>query len=74
VRLGRKFGLTRSRRNPRRWARARVEKAISTHLKAGNGILKVAALIGCGSATVQPAKKVMPTQVARALPRTKYLD
>jgi hypothetical protein len=44
----------------------KVKKAISMHLKAGNGILKVAALVGCGSGTVQPVKKEMTTQVARA--------
>jgi len=44
----------------------KVKKAISTHLKAGNGILKVAALVGCGSGTVQPVNKEMKTQVARA--------
>jgi DNA invertase Pin-like site-specific DNA recombinase len=34
-----------------------VENAIRSHLSAGNGILKVAALVGCG--TVQPEKREM---------------
>src|SRR4051812_43439878 len=38
---------------------AKVEEAIRTHLKAGNGILKVAALVGCGSGTVQRVKREM---------------
>ena len=36
-----------------------VEKAIHGHLSAGNGILKVAALVGCGSGTVQRVKREM---------------
>jgi LytS/YehU family sensor histidine kinase len=37
----------------------KVENAIRTHLSAGNGILKVAALVGCGSGTVQRVKREM---------------
>jgi hypothetical protein len=32
---------------------AKVENAIRGYLKAGNGILKVARIVGCGSGTVQ---------------------
>ena len=35
----------------------KVEDAIRTHLRAGNGILKVAAMVGVGSGTVQWAKR-----------------
>jgi hypothetical protein len=34
-----------------------VEDAIRTHLRAGKGILKVAAMVGCGSGTVQRVKR-----------------
>ena len=44
----------------------KVENAIRTHLSAGNGILKVAALVGCGSGTVQRVKKEMAGQLAEA--------
>jgi DNA invertase Pin-like site-specific DNA recombinase len=37
----------------------KVENAIRTHLSDGNGILKVAALVGCGSGTVQRVKREM---------------
>jgi len=37
----------------------KVENAIRTHLKAGRGILKVAAIVGCGSGTVQRVKREM---------------
>jgi hypothetical protein len=47
----------------RNWAARKVppkvENAIRTHLSAGNGILKVAALVGCGSGTVQRVKREM---------------
>ena len=35
----------------------KIEDAIRSHLSAGNGILKVAALVGVGSGTVQRVKK-----------------
>jgi DNA invertase Pin-like site-specific DNA recombinase len=35
----------------------KVENAIRTHLSAGNGILKVAAMVGVGSGTVQRVKR-----------------
>ena len=38
---------------------AMVEDAIRRHLGAGNGILKVAALAGCGRGTVQRVKREM---------------
>jgi len=44
----------------------KVENAIRTHLSAGNGILKVAGLVGCGSGTVQRVKREMAEQLAEA--------
>jgi hypothetical protein len=44
----------------------KVENAIRTHLSAGNGILKVAALVGCGSGTVQRVKRVMAEGLVEA--------
>jgi hypothetical protein len=41
----------------------KVENAIGTHLSAGKGILKVAALVGVGSGTVQ---RVMVATMADA--------
>jgi hypothetical protein len=35
----------------------KVENAIRTHLNAGKGKLKVAAMVGCGSGTVQRVKR-----------------
>jgi hypothetical protein len=35
----------------------KTEDAIRRHLSAGNGILKVAALVGVGSGTVQRVKR-----------------
>jgi hypothetical protein len=43
-----------------------VENAIREHLTAGNGILKVAALVGVGSGTVQRVKREMAGQLADA--------
>ena len=43
----------------------KVEDAIRSHLRAGNGILKVARLVGCGSGTVQRVKREMAMEVAR---------
>ena len=37
----------------------KIEDAIRSHLSAGNGILKVAALVGVGSGTVQRVKREM---------------
>jgi DNA invertase Pin-like site-specific DNA recombinase len=45
---------------------AKVENAIRHHLRAGMGILKVAALVGCGSGTVQRVKREMAEQLAKA--------
>jgi hypothetical protein len=36
-----------------------VEDAIRKHLRAGNGILKVTAMVGCGSGTVQRVRREM---------------
>jgi len=41
----------------------KVENAIRTHLSAGNGILKVAGLVGCGSGTVQRVKREMAQEL-----------
>jgi hypothetical protein len=43
-----------------------VEKAIREHLSAGHGILRVAALVGVGSGTVQRVKTEMAGQLAEA--------
>ena len=45
---------------------AKVENAIRTHLSAGKGILKVAALVGVGSGTVQRVKREMVATMAEA--------
>jgi hypothetical protein len=45
---------------------AKVEDAIRRHLSAGNGILKVAALVGVGSGTVQRVKREMAGELAKA--------
>jgi hypothetical protein len=42
----------------------KVEDAIRTHQRAGNGILKVAAIVGVGSGTVQRVKREMVGQMA----------
>jgi hypothetical protein len=44
----------------------KIEKAIRDHLSAGNGILKVAALVGVGSGTVQRVKTEMVGWLAEA--------
>jgi hypothetical protein len=44
----------------------KVENAIREHLRTGNGILKVAAMVGCGSGTVQRVKKEMAEALATA--------
>jgi DNA invertase Pin-like site-specific DNA recombinase len=63
-------GLDRVRAQGKKLGRpkvpAKVEDAIRKHLRAGNGILKVAALVGCGSGTVQRVKREMAEQLARA--------
>ena len=43
-----------------------VEAAIREHLSAGNGILKVAAMVGVGSGTVQRVKREMAVALAEA--------
>ena len=45
---------------------AKVEVAVREHLNAGHGILKVAALVGCGSGTVQRVKREMVRELAGA--------
>jgi DNA invertase Pin-like site-specific DNA recombinase len=44
----------------------KVENAIRTHLSAGKGILKVAALVGVGSGTVQRVRREMGDELAVA--------
>jgi hypothetical protein len=44
----------------------KIENAIRSQLKAGNGILKVAALVGVGSGTVQRVKREMADHLAKA--------
>jgi hypothetical protein len=44
----------------------RIENAIREHLRAGNGILKVAAMVGVGSGTVQRVKREMAGHLAEA--------
>ena len=63
-------GLNRVRQQGKRLGRPKVppkvEAAIRTHLKAGNGILKVARIVSCGSGTVQRVKKEMAAELAEA--------
>jgi DNA invertase Pin-like site-specific DNA recombinase len=53
-------GLERVRQQGKKLGRpkvsTKVEEAIRAHLMAGNGILKVARTVGCGSGTVQRVK------------------
>jgi DNA invertase Pin-like site-specific DNA recombinase len=44
----------------------KVEGTIRGHLRVGNGILKVAKLVGVGSDTVQRVKREMTTQMVEA--------
>jgi hypothetical protein len=50
---------SKGRSSAARRCRRRVESAICQHLAAGHGILKVAALVGVGSGTVQRVKREM---------------
>ena len=63
-------GLNRVRQQGKRLGRPKVppkvEAAIRTHLKAGNGILKVAKMVGCGSGTVQRVKREMAEELVEA--------
>src|ERR1700733_4482142 len=63
-------GLDRVRAQGKRLGRPKVssktEDAIRRHLSAGNGILKVAALVGVGSETVQRVKREMTGELAKA--------
>ena len=63
-------GLERVRQQGKRLGRpsvsAEIEDAIRRHLRAGIGILKVAAMVGCGSGTVQRVKREMAQELARA--------
>jgi DNA invertase Pin-like site-specific DNA recombinase len=63
-------GLVRVRQQGEKLGRPKVppkvEKAIRPHLSAGNGILKVAALVGVGSGTVQRVKREMAGELVDA--------
>ena len=63
-------GLDRVRAQGKKLGRpkvpAKVEAAIREHLSAGHGILKVAAMVGCGSGTVQRVKREMAGALAAA--------
>src|SRR3984893_16943041 len=63
-------GLDRVRQQGKKLGRPKVshkvENAIRDHLRAGNGILKVAALVGVGSGTVQRVKREMAGELAEA--------
>jgi DNA invertase Pin-like site-specific DNA recombinase len=65
-----KAGLDRVRQQGKKLGRPRVspkvESAIRMHLRAGNGILKVARIVGCGSGTVQRVKREMTQELAEA--------
>jgi DNA invertase Pin-like site-specific DNA recombinase len=64
-------GLDRVRAQGKKLGRPKVspktEDAIRRHLSAGNGILKVAALVGCGSGAVQRVKREMVGKLVTAL-------
>jgi DNA invertase Pin-like site-specific DNA recombinase len=61
-------GLDRVRQQGKKLGRpkvsAKIEAAILEHLRAGNGMLKVAAMVGVGSGTVQRVKREMVAQFA----------
>jgi DNA invertase Pin-like site-specific DNA recombinase len=63
-------GLERVRQQGKKLGRPKVapkvEDAIRTRLKSGDGILKVAAIVGCGSGTVQRVKREMVDQLKTA--------
>ena len=63
-------GLDRVRQQGKKLGRPnvspKIEDAIRTHLSAGNGILKVAALVGVGSGTVQRVKREITGELAEA--------
>ena len=63
-------GLNRVRQQGKRLGRPKVapkvENAIRTHLRAGNGILKVARMVGCGCGTVQRVKREMAEELVEA--------
>jgi hypothetical protein len=58
-------GLGRVRQQGRKLP-PKVEDAIRRHLSAGKGILKVAALVGVGSGTVQRVRREMTLEAAKA--------
>src|SRR6478736_4484442 len=63
-------GLDRVRQQGKKLGRPKVaskgEEAIRRHLSAGSGVLKVAALVGVGSGTVQRVKREMVATMAKA--------
>jgi DNA invertase Pin-like site-specific DNA recombinase len=64
-------GLDRVRQQGKKLGRPKVspkvENTIRKHLEAGNGILKVAALVGVGSGTVQRVKREMAVLLTAAV-------
>ena len=63
-------GLDRVRQQGKKLGRPKVspqiENAIRAHLSAGKGILKVAAMVGVGSGTVQRVKREMAGEFREA--------
>jgi DNA invertase Pin-like site-specific DNA recombinase len=63
-------GLDRVRQQGKKLGRPKVspkiEDAIRRHLSAGNGILKVAGMVGVGSGTVQRVKREMVGELPEA--------
>jgi DNA invertase Pin-like site-specific DNA recombinase len=63
-------GLDRVRQQGKKLGRPKVspktEDAIRRHLSAGHGILKVAAMVGVGSGTVQRMKRKLAGRTATA--------
>jgi DNA invertase Pin-like site-specific DNA recombinase len=63
-------GLDRVRQQGKKLGRPKVspkvEDAIRKHLDAGSGILKVAALVGVGSGTMQRVRRKMTLEAAKA--------
>ena len=61
-----RINLQQGKRLGRPKVSPKVENAIRTHLSAGNGILKVAALVGVGSGAVQRVKRAMVEELQEA--------
>ena len=63
-------GLNRVRQQGKKLGRRKgspkTEDVFRRHLSAGNGILKVTAMVGCGSGTVQRVKREMVGKLSEA--------